>query len=243
MASRKCDKLIERFGPPAAYGDPAAVLRRSCAGTRHAECGAGCFYGEPAPRRFFAGLAETGSTFEALQRRMADHCKDIVAVATDTLVTGAWISSAIACSRSATRSIGIAIRSRTGGAAGALEHARPSGPRSVGDSKVVWELNRHQWVVRLAQAWALTRDERYAEACMATIDSWLDANPPGLGINWASSLEVSYRLISWCWALLLIRNCADADRRMGDEGSGGDLAHASRMSGVISRTTSHLTPI
>jgi hypothetical protein len=31
-------------------------------------------------------------------------------------------------------------------------------------------------------------------------------NPPGMGIAWASSLEVSYRLMSWCWALLLIRD-------------------------------------
>jgi hypothetical protein len=52
----------------------------------------------------------------------------------------------------------------------------------------------------------LTGDERYAEACISAIDSWLEANPPGLGINWASSLEVSYRLIAWCWVLLLIRN-------------------------------------
>ncbi len=35
-------------------------------------------------------------------------------------------------------------------------------PAVVGDSKVVWELNRHQWIVTLAQAWALTGDERYA---------------------------------------------------------------------------------
>src|SRR4029077_4522793 len=57
-----------------------------------------------------------------------------------------------------------------------------------------------------AQAWSLTHDDRYAEACISSIDSWLDANPPGTGINWASSLEVSYRLISWSWTLLLIRD-------------------------------------
>ena len=33
----------------------------------------------------------------------------------------------------------------------------------VGDSKVIWELNRHQWLVRLAQAYRMTGDERYAE--------------------------------------------------------------------------------
>jgi hypothetical protein len=28
----------------------------------------------------------------------------------------------------------------------------------------------------------------------------MDQNPPTRGINWASSLEVSFRLISWVWA-------------------------------------------
>jgi hypothetical protein len=75
----------------------------------------------------------------------------------------------------------------------------------VGDSKVVWELNRHQWLVHLAQAWAMTRNERYAAACVSAIDSWIEANPTGYGINWASSLEVAYRLMSWCWVATLIR--------------------------------------
>src|SRR5262245_56108147 len=34
----------------------------------------------------------------------------------------------------------------------------------VGDSKVIWELNRHQWMVTLGQAYRLDRAERYAEA-------------------------------------------------------------------------------
>ena len=34
----------------------------------------------------------------------------------------------------------------------------------VGDSKVIWELNRHQWLVRLAQAYRFTGEERYATA-------------------------------------------------------------------------------
>ena len=79
---------------------------------------------------------------------------------------------------------------------------------SVGDSKVIWELNRHQWLVRLAQAWQLSGDDHYAAACVNAIDEWHNANPPATGINWSSSLELSYRLISWCWVLLLIRNAA-----------------------------------
>ena len=77
---------------------------------------------------------------------------------------------------------------------------------TVGDSKVIWELNRHQWLVHLGQAWRLTRDERYAQAVIQSIRAWLLHNPPGIGINWSSSLEVSLRLIAWCWALLLVRD-------------------------------------
>src|SRR2546427_3460001 len=81
----------------------------------------------------------------------------------------------------------------------------PLDPAEVGDSKVVWELNRHQWYVQLGQAYRLTEDERYAETFAGCIGDWMRTNPPGMGINWASSLEVALRLISWCWALFLFR--------------------------------------
>jgi hypothetical protein len=86
-----------------------------------------------------------------------------------------------------------------------LDHA------TVGDSKVVWELNRHQWLVQLAQAYRMTGDERYAEAFRAYATDWLTSNPVGQGINWASSLELSYRLIAWCWALVLFRGSPALD--------------------------------
>lgn len=81
---------------------------------------------------------------------------------------------------------------------------------SVGDHKIVWELNRHQWMVTLAQAWRLTADERYALAVARFLESWLDANPARRGINWASSLELAYRAIAWTWTLHLL------DDRMSD---------------------------
>ena len=82
----------------------------------------------------------------------------------------------------------------------------PLDQESVGDSKVTWELNRHQWLVILGQAYCYTGDGRYAEAFATQVRAWMRANHPGMGINWASSLEVSFRLISWCWALCLFRN-------------------------------------
>ena len=82
----------------------------------------------------------------------------------------------------------------------------PLDPSSVGDSKVTWELNRHQWLVHLGQAWRLTRDERYPHTVMQSMRAWMHQNPTGIGINWASSLEVAFRLIAWSWSLLLIRD-------------------------------------
>lgn len=77
-------------------------------------------------------------------------------------------------------------------------------PAVVGDHKILWELNRHQVLVSFAQAERLTGDPRWGAACFAWIDGWMEQNPPGIGANWASSLEVAFRAISWIWALRLL---------------------------------------
>ena len=76
--------------------------------------------------------------------------------------------------------------------------------RVVGDIKYVWELNRHLHWVRLAQAWALTRDERYLDALRMQWRSWLHQCPALCGPNWTSSLEMAIRLINWAlvWQLI-----------------------------------------
>src|SRR5215470_448519 len=84
----------------------------------------------------------------------------------------------------------------------------PLDPLGGGDPKVVWELNRHAHFVTLGQAYWLTSDDRFAAAFVDQASAWIDANPAGLGINWASSLEVAFRSIAWLWALGL---CADSD--------------------------------
>ena len=67
----------------------------------------------------------------------------------------------------------------------------------VGDIKHVWELNRHLHLVRLAQAWTLSRDVRWLHALEQQLRSWLDQCPPLTGPNWTSSLELGIRLINW----------------------------------------------
>ena len=76
----------------------------------------------------------------------------------------------------------------------------------VGDSKVIWEISRHQWMLDLGQAYLITGDEHYAVVFKNLLRDWIQANPVGFGINWSSSLEVAYRLISWCWALYMFRS-------------------------------------
>ena len=80
----------------------------------------------------------------------------------------------------------------------------PLDPLSGGDPKVVWELNRHAHFVALGQAYWLTNDNRFAKGVVDQVTSWINANPVGIGVNWASSLEVAFRSIAWLWALSLI---------------------------------------
>ncbi len=72
---------------------------------------------------------------------------------------------------------------------------------SCGDHKIIWELNRHQHWLALGRAWWLTGDLRYRRRCLTELSSWMAANPPLAGINWASMLELGFRSISWLWAL------------------------------------------
>lgn len=80
----------------------------------------------------------------------------------------------------------------------------------VGDHKVVWELNRHQWITWLAQGFVLTGEERFADAAFQQIARWIHENPPRIGINWVSSLEISIRSIQWTAILHLLRKSRHA---------------------------------
>ena len=74
----------------------------------------------------------------------------------------------------------------------------------VGDIKYLWEINRHLELVTLAQAWHLTADERYARGARLLVDSWLEASPYPLGVNWCASLEHAIRLVNWSFAWQLL---------------------------------------
>jgi hypothetical protein len=74
----------------------------------------------------------------------------------------------------------------------------------VGDSKVTWELNRHQHFVTLAKAHRLSGEEKFALEIFRQWDHWHRENPYPIGVNWASSLEVAFRSLSWIWTYFLL---------------------------------------
>lgn len=74
----------------------------------------------------------------------------------------------------------------------------------VGNIKYLWEPNRHYEFVTLAQAWYLSRDDKYLQACGELLNSWFEQMPYPRGIGWSSSLENAVRLSNWAvgWHLL-----------------------------------------
>ncbi len=70
-----------------------------------------------------------------------------------------------------------------------------------GDHKYIWELNRQQHLVALAQDWAIMRDPRIPLEIAAQIASWDQQNPFLRSVNWVSALEVAMRALSWMWVL------------------------------------------
>jgi hypothetical protein len=84
----------------------------------------------------------------------------------------------------------------------------------VGDHKIIWELNRHQHLVVLAQAFLFTGRHEFLDEIFQQLESWFEQNPFQCGINWASALEVAFRTLSWIWLYhLVVSEMPDALRR------------------------------
>jgi hypothetical protein len=80
------------------------------------------------------------------------------------------------------------------------------------DVKWIWELNRLQHLPWLAQAWLATGRDVFAETAFRHLDSWVEANPVGVGIAWRGAFEAGVRAISVLVALQGLRECPLLDR-------------------------------
>lgn len=73
-----------------------------------------------------------------------------------------------------------------------------------GSAKVVWEVNRLQFLLPLAIRYNVTKKKEDLSLWMDLVESWVKANPYLKGVNWYSNIEVNIRLIVWqfCWQVL-----------------------------------------
>ncbi|HWQ45787.1 MAG TPA: alginate lyase family protein [Longilinea sp.] len=62
------------------------------------------------------------------------------------------------------------------------------------DIKDIWEPSRFGWAVQLANAYLITKDEKYAFRFWEKWEEWQKANPPYYGPNWISAQEVAIRI-------------------------------------------------
>ena len=79
------------------------------------------------------------------------------------------------------------------------------------DVKVPWELSRFQHLTALGRAWIIDRDPRLPVELEAQVRSWIRRNPVGIGVNWASTMDVALRAVSWIWALGLFDDAPLSD--------------------------------
>ncbi|MBC8030879.1 MAG: alginate lyase family protein [Pyrinomonadaceae bacterium] len=73
------------------------------------------------------------------------------------------------------------------------------------DIRVLWELNRLGHLITLGRAYALTKDEKFAEEFFSQVESWREENPVGRGANWACAMEVALRAMNLLAAYSLFR--------------------------------------
>lgn len=74
-------------------------------------------------------------------------------------------------------------------------------PDSMGeDVKLLWETSRFGWAMDLARAHGWTGDNRYREAFVEGLRSWMRSNPPNQGPHWYSAQEVALRMLALVFA-------------------------------------------
>ena len=109
-----------------------------------------------------------------------------------------------------------------------------SAPDPPGDVRLTWEIGRCPHLVRLAQAAWITGELRFARAAVGGIRSFIDENPPGLGIGWAHAQEVGLRAVAWLWVFRLVRDLDAFDQESFGMWLGGLVAHAEFVAAHLS---------
>src|SRR6266849_5189851 len=70
-----------------------------------------------------------------------------------------------------------------------------------GDLKFILEPSRFLFVYPLARAYAISGEERFAEAFWSAVENWAVSSPPMSGPLWICGQESSLRILAWSFAL------------------------------------------
>ncbi|MDD5727016.1 MAG: alginate lyase family protein [Victivallales bacterium] len=77
-----------------------------------------------------------------------------------------------------------------------------------GDIKLIWEASRFPQVYYFINAYAVSRDGKYAAACLEQICNWCTENPFPYGVNYKCGQEIAFRLFAWITATGYFRDFA-----------------------------------
>lgn len=102
------------------------------------------------------------------------------------------------------------------------------------DIKDLWEPARFGWVYPLGRAYRLTGREQYPAAFWQHCETFLQANPPNLGINWASAQEVALRLLALLFAARVFAASPQSTPARMALLAGALAAHAERIPSTLS---------
>jgi len=89
-----------------------------------------------------------------------------------------------------------------------VEPDSPQDKSQPRDIKFLWEPCRFGWVFILARAYHVLKDEKYATSFWEYVETFIEENPPYLGIHWVSGQEVALRLISLVFGLQVFQYAA-----------------------------------
>ncbi|TKK67407.1 hypothetical protein FC093_13990 [Ilyomonas limi] len=73
-----------------------------------------------------------------------------------------------------------------------------------GSAKVVWEINRLEFLLPLVLSYKKTSDKKLIQLFCDIITDWNLQNPYLVGVNWYSNIEVNIRLINWYWCWIIL---------------------------------------
>ncbi len=85
---------------------------------------------------------------------------------------------------------------------------------TTGDVKYIWEINRLQFLQVAAAEARLTNNSILANKILDLILAWMKANPPFLGINWCSGIELALRIVAIVIVLSFLGDVKDQKIRI-----------------------------